>query len=525
MRLRSIDQLDLDVAWRRVLQAIRSETLADRLPYELVNRLYNAGERDALYQGPEYSPHSPVVYFAPKESRTLRPLVSLAPRDYLIYQALVDQATAQLQAVLPPEDVVYAYRPSAGTDDRPIQNRAWSDFQDRARIGLEGDYTHILETDLSGFFLHIRTHTIVKRLLAIGVDETICSDLEDLLGHFAVDGVQGLPQGLAPSSALSNLALLPLDRSMESSRAEYFRWSDDLRFLARSFSEGYAAQERIERLLYGEGFSIGGGKTYIRRATTALGRMRNLQESLGQIKDAKLRGALEMTGPYNELSLPDLEAEANVAAGEDFYNDLIQPIREGKWSRDPLFRTKLRFILRILGDVPSGIAIEDALQLLYRYPDEVQAVCRYLQRLTGPSADAVRRVIGQIATRKGMYLGEYVRFGLAIAAGPLAESGPSAELASLFAGFARDTRSSTLLRRRACTSAIALSPTGSEIAEELWSVFQKVPDPEISRLYLVAGASSHPERDSYYGVWEGESRLLTAAMRYLATNPLDLSRI
>jgi hypothetical protein len=102
------------------MTAVRSEELADRLPFELTNRLINAGYSDLLVGGPEVSPAAPVVLFAPKESRTLRPLVALAPRDLLLYQALVDLATDALTSALPPEDVVFAYRLGGPAEDTPF---------------------------------------------------------------------------------------------------------------------------------------------------------------------------------------------------------------------------------------------------------------------------------------------------------------------------------------------------------------------------------------------------------------------
>lgn len=525
MQVRSIDRLDLDAAWRRVLSGIRNQELVDRLPFEVTNRLVNAGYADLTSLTAEVSPGAPTVYFAPKESRTLRPFVALSPRDLLLYQALVDQVTPALLSVLPPEDVVFAYRPTDLGQSRSIENRQWSDFQKRARIGLEGRFSHILETDVAGFFLHIKPDVIIRRLLSVGADELVCSDLDDLLRHFAVDGVQGLPQGVAASSALSNLALLPLDREMQGSWDVYFRWSDDIRYLAASYSDGYAVQERIEKILYREGFSLGGGKTWIRKATTALSRMTDLQASLDAIRDEKLRTAMSDAGPYADQEEAELVAAADYEAAESFYQETIAPLRAGRWSKDRLFRTKLRFILRVLSGHRNPVALTDAAQIVYRYPDQVVAISRYLQQLAESEASAVRRTVEDLGARGGVYLSEYLRLGLAIAAGPLAADGPSPALSDLFASMATDRTANTILRRRAATTAVALSPAGATIAQQIWEEFQTMPDPELSRLYVVAGAAGHPDRDGHFSGWRGESRLLTAAIDYFAKNPLDLARV
>lgn len=524
MRLRTLADLDLRAAWTRTMSAVRREDLADRLPFEVTNRLVNAGHRDVLQMVAEFSPGAPIVYFAPKESRTLRPFVALSPRDLLLYQALVDRSVVEIRSALPPDDVVYAYRPTDRDAAASIENRSWSDFQHRARAGLESGSSHILETDIAGFFLHIRPQTIVQRLLSVGVDESVSLDIGDLLGHFLVDGVHGLPQGLAPSSALSNLALMPLDRSFADDD-NYFRWSDDIRYLAPSFSAGTAIQEKIERILYTEGFSIGAGKTSVTKAATALGRMTDLQASLDAIRDENLREAISNVGPYDEIDEAEAVADADYQAAGSFYEETIAPLRKGEWSKDRLFRTKLRFILRTLSRHANPVALKDAVDIAFRYPDQIVAISRYLQQMAGDQPSAVRSAVELIARKDQIYVAEYVRLGLAIAAGPLAGSGPSPELSETFASFALDPTANTILRRRAATTAAALSAGGSGVPSQLWDAFQLVLEPELSRLYVVAGTAGHPDRDELYAVWRGESRLITASIDYFSKNSLDLAKV
>jgi hypothetical protein len=305
----------------------------------------------------------------------------------------------------------------------------------------------------------------------------------------------------------------------------YFRWSDDLRYLATVFADAYRAQEKIERVLYAEGFSLGGGKTYIRRAASAMSRLTNLQASLELIRDERLRKAMSELGPYDEVDPEELGADADQHAAQAFYTEVMDPVQQGQWSKDPLFHTKTRFILRILGALGDPIALHDVERIVFYYPALIAPVSRYLQAIAAREPAAVSPVVELLLKRRNMYLTDYLHLGLAFAAAPLSEAGPAIGLSAEFAGIALDPSRETVLRRRAGLAAVALSPPGSTTASALWSAFDGIPDAELSRLYLVAGASGHPDRDGFYATWSGESRLISAATAYLAGNRLDLAKV
>src|SRR5206468_7054877 len=229
----------------------------------------------------------------------------------------------------------------------------WRDFLDHTRTQLEGGASHLLEADIAGFFLHVDRSRVVQRLLSLGVSPDVVADLDVLLSHFELHGVQGLPQGQDASSALSNVALQPLDRMLAREGVTYARWSDDFRVFASTYTEARVVQEKIERHLFEEGFTLAAGKTTVRTAERAIQRLEDLDESLARIRDDQIREALAEMGPYDPAD-SEVEAaheQAQVGAIEAFYDEIIAPIRNGGWSRDPLFRTKLSFALRMLGQV------------------------------------------------------------------------------------------------------------------------------------------------------------------------------
>lgn len=531
MRLLSIDGLDLPRAWARAKKSASSSGILDRLPFEVLVRLNNTGHQASVGRfATPYAPGTPVVVFAPKESKTLRPFVALPPLDHVLYQGLVDQCIPHLIRDLPSADVVFQYRPMAEGKTTFGEHPTWGEFVDRTRSLLTDDFAYVLETDIAGFFLHIRPERILPSLLASGVPLDVVSDLRVLLAHFELHGVQGLPQGQAASSALSNVALKPLDEMLAGQGVTYTRWSDDLRVFAKTYGEARRYQELIERRLFEDGFTLAAGKTFVRKAATALGRLEDLDASLERIRDDRIREALSEVGPYDaeEEAIEEALEQAEQDAIEAFYADLIEPIRAAQWSRDPLFRTKLSYALRSLAGIQSESAIDDAPALAWRYPDELEAIANYLRRVARDHREEVALSLTTMHKRAS-YAAEYQRLSVASAAVALAPAGPNIPLAARLATDAADATLNPILRRRAGLAAIALGRRSDvATASALWDAFDRLPDPTLSKLYLVVGAQSlqSTARGSLYGRWKGETRLLTAAIDGIqGGNNYDLSRV
>jgi hypothetical protein len=531
MRLASIDRLNLPQAWTRAKASVAKSGIPDRLPIEVLLRLINSGHAAAVAMpSATYAPGSPVVVFAPKESKTLRPFVALPPIDHVLYQALVDECIPHIIKRLPADDVVFQYRPlptgRVTFDDKPT----WGDFVERTRSLLSDGFLYVLETDIAGFFLHIRPEKIIPPLLEAGAPLDVCRDLQILLAHFELHGVQGLPQGQAASSALSNVALQPLDGMLREMNVTYARWSDDLRIFAETYGEARLVQEQIERRLFEEGFTLAPGKTFVLKAATALRRLEDLDESLAEIRDRRIREVLSEIGPYDpeDAAWEDLLEEASAGAIESLYEDLIGPIRASKWSSDPLFHRKLSYSLRALAGIRSPSAIEDATSLAWRYPDEIEAITTYLRRLAELRRHDVAKALTALHAGAS-YAQEYRRLAVASAAAALAVHGPDQTLSDRLAMDASSLNANPILRRRAGLAAVALGPRSDpETAMSLWESFDRMVDPALSKLYLVMGAQKlgRPTRDSLYSRWKGESRLLTAAMESIEGGAsYDLARL
>jgi hypothetical protein len=120
MRIRSVDQLDLERAWARVLSWVRRAVMdvPDRLPFEAADRLWSGSPTlDA-----EHAVQPVQLVFATKTGgQTVRPFVRVHPRDLVLYQALVDALRDRIEAQLGSREEVFAYRLSALDSDNPLE--------------------------------------------------------------------------------------------------------------------------------------------------------------------------------------------------------------------------------------------------------------------------------------------------------------------------------------------------------------------------------------------------------------------
>ena len=122
MRIRSFDQLDLRLAWQRVLNCAQggSLDLPDRLPFEVMARLYGEAGPPLRH---EHHLAPVTLVMSSKKSGTTRPFVRLDPVDVLLYQALVDALAEDIERSLPSRDKVFAYRQAL--DGRLGYCRGW----------------------------------------------------------------------------------------------------------------------------------------------------------------------------------------------------------------------------------------------------------------------------------------------------------------------------------------------------------------------------------------------------------------
>lgn len=153
----------------------------------------------------------------------------------------------------------YGFRPGRGCKDA---------LREVDRLLREG-YTHVVDTDLKGYF-----DSIPHAGLKARIEERISDGrlLELLAGWLTQDIVHelqrwtptgGTPQGAVISPLLANIYLHPLDERMASLGYAMVRYADDFVILCRSAPEANRALEEIKAWVEANGLALHPAKTHV----------------------------------------------------------------------------------------------------------------------------------------------------------------------------------------------------------------------------------------------------------------------
>ncbi len=509
MKIRSYESLDFPLAWKRVLTWVSEgqPDIQDRLPYEVLKRMYSG-------RGPWVNPQThlqPInLVFAPKKSATSRPLVRLSPRDLLLYQALVDRLAPDIEAALPPRDVVFAYRQTLGRQHNAFAGSpSREDYATRAedlfffrhgvQFGLSGD--------VAGFFLHIEIDELERQLLTASRQSNVVRDLTDLLRGWAALGLKGLPQGIRASSPLGNLYLAPLDELLLSQGIQYLRWMDDWMVAASGFHEARRIQDEMERRLYDLGLTLAADKTQIVGWFTASSEGKGARQQLAEVKDAELTRAkawvaeqVAITGyPPSEDEIPDPAKVNREVVRTEF--DRLFGMAEGE-ARVPKEAHSMGVaVFREMESLKEPVHIEKLPRLLMRIPSLTRPALDYLATVARKSMKDAAGVYEELLS-SGRFMSDVEKLNLCYSILKLPE-GKAVGLAPSLAGWARD-EPSDLVRARALLAWGAQSPRNDFGAADLF--WHRATAPWQPYALLAIQRKSKQQRDARYARWGGEAR-------------------
>ena len=258
--------LDLDGAWRRLLREARGQEVPDVLGWEdhkLRWERWKADIEESLNNG-TYQPHAPLIVERPKDNFAVRPMALLHPIDRVVYEAVVDSMTRQIDKVLPKEVRSSRLRdPDKLETERQV--RAWLTFQERGRdLYKTQSFEYLLSTDVVSYFEYIDIGILASDLKSLPEVKHDVVDLLSLIlnGFQRSSHVWGLPQGIRASSILGNLYMLPLDRALEREPdVEYLRYQDDIKVFSDASYKLRRALQRMNRALRGRHLNLSVHKT------------------------------------------------------------------------------------------------------------------------------------------------------------------------------------------------------------------------------------------------------------------------
>lgn len=501
--LRSLDHLDLDRSWVRVLSWVRRRIgdVPDRLQYELAERLW--GGSPELQRSHDVQP-AHLVQATKGGLQTVRPFVRAHARDVLLYWALVDAASVVVEQSLGSSDRVFANRWTDVSEDvTPAPHPNWSAFEQRIEEEARArPNAYILRADVTSFYMAISMDRLVRVLLELGVPSAVTTDLHLLLTAWHAQGIRGLPQGLPPSSPLANAYLRFADQLLERASVNFIRYSDDIAIFCDTFADARRTLDSMERQMYAEGLTLGGEKTRILRASTLIGR-------LGTEAERTRREMREFAGDYEWDQEEVSEAERQIAT--DAFDSAVIAL-----SKDRYDRSEFIFAFRVLGRLRDPHPLPQLPAVLIRMPGLTGEAMSYVSALTAPdrphAMTAIERTLDSGFHRDQEWL--HILRALAALPGPCTQA-TVALLASVAAEHPHP-----LVRARAMLAWCRQSPPDETVVAEEFFARER----RMWKGWPIMGIRDKDQRGELYDRWKSEGRSIGRLIDSLSAQPLGWSK-
>ena len=405
-------ELDLDLAWKRVKADLPHRVFV-RHPFEL--SLVEAdvakwlADMNSRIADGSYRPQPMTVCDVPKGKGAIRPGSHLTLTDRTVFAACVGGALPYIHSALSwAQGVVdFSYQLSKLPNDVEwLRNQfdGWKKFESNTLEATTGDVSHVIFTDITGYYENIVFETLMSDLRQTGAPEAVVIQLSSMLNKWAEAPGRGLPQGQAPSDILAKVYLNSIDETLRNQGITHFRYVDDYRILFRSKVGAKRILMELTKLLRKRGLSLHAAKTDILPVDRARGRVEGLTKILLQVRDQFLAEAREYYAATGYLPFSEAEKliEESAASGDIDPNEApIHVIREAFDQHfiqsedtgfpiegmEPTFDKSLfHFLLKRLAKASDDFALEYCLSLLTEHPEETEAILKYMQRIKVVSA-------------------------------------------------------------------------------------------------------------------------------------------
>lgn len=283
-----------------------------------------------------YHPKRQQVLDVPKSSLSVRPGSILDIEDKIVLYAIACIIAPSLDKKLP--EGVYSFRYIEGKRKKlfrdheilkfPFLKRktilshlsfvepwyeSWPKFDADSKYAYEHEgYNYLVISDIASYFENIDITILCATLTRhFPKQQRIINFLRYLFEYWTWPTVhggsapQGLPQGHAVSSFLSNIYLLPLDEAMRefgrSHDIRYFRYIDDIRVFAKEHDVAISALFLMNQKLRELRLNIQGSKTRIIDDTA-------IKDEFYDDRMDKLNSIIEATQKKNELTTAERRA-------------------------------------------------------------------------------------------------------------------------------------------------------------------------------------------------------------------------
>jgi len=320
-----------------------------------------------------YRPLSALESLFPKSRFAFRNTHLLYPVDTIMFTAAVVSIGPEVERarLAAGNDVGFSYRFEQRDDYRMFQEHCrYADWlqqqQARALLADEGEYTHVVEADISDFFLRIYHHRL-KNNLAEATDNTnITTFITSFLRNIRARQSFGIPVGTNASRLMAELSLIDIDRALAAEGYQATRYVDDFRIFVRRDQDPYAALAFLAEYLYSnDGLSLASAKTRILPFEAFRERIDTLS---GEDQAAAEQSAAERL-LFAVYDTEDSAESLDQLAGLDLVGEIYEELAKEYWDVGRI-RILLR-CMRLTRDAASVSFIQRSLTELLPFVKEV----------------------------------------------------------------------------------------------------------------------------------------------------------
>lgn len=339
--------------------------------------------RERLRNG--YTPAASRICLVPKPGNMFRPALVLSIEDEVVYNLLLSRLYPKIHATLLPSqgepDVAYQL-----SEDPTATNWirdglvVWKQMRERSIAKLDATVSHVVVTDIAGYYDNVDIGRVVASLKDIGCETQDVAALQECLHRWNYPRQKGIAQGFTSSDILGKLYFKPIDDLLASEGIEHLRYVDDIRIFSPSFDSARRSIERLSELCHSHGLTIQSAKTKIVDKDEARRLFDDVQHIIQDITHqllTDLKGSVAIdTASFPEHSI--LQALQEVS---DTPPQVLEKTFRERFSVAegiPFSKTLFHFLLTRLGKVRSSIAVDYCLESIRSRPEETAYILRYL---------------------------------------------------------------------------------------------------------------------------------------------------
>lgn len=383
-----VEKLDLQLAWRRVKSDLQARVFV-RPPLEV--ELVEQAEAEWLEElrnkvAAGYNPHSPVVAEVPKGNGAVRPAVLLHLDDRVVYAAALGAMLVPIYEGLQWSQggVDFSYRLSG--QPRRVSwftdpFHSWSAFRKASINRIDEGASHVVMTDLTGFYENVDLNILFSDLRFLGCDSDVLGLLQTCLNRWCLVSGRGLPQGLSPSDVLAKVYMNSIDRRMIDGDWDYIRYVDDMRVFCPTIPASKIALLQLTQACRRRGLNLQAAKTSIASASAAKKEFEGIAVEIAAVQKKFKEFLTEMLGeidPYMSIAAIEENVDADDAPMEIVRGTFKKNFLRGFFGPPKRFnKTLFHYLLNRLGKQADAYAADYCIEQLTRRPEETQPILDY----------------------------------------------------------------------------------------------------------------------------------------------------